>query len=151
MKHIIQSLVAIVLLTVTAMAKDVVNVAGASNVAVSGFDTVAFFTDAKPMNGSPFITAEHKGAVYLFANEEHKALFVANPAKYLPQFGGHCAYGVALNHLLPVQIPPTWQIRDGKLYFNLNAEIRVKFDADFEANLAKAKANWPGLVGKFGK
>ena len=50
-----------------------------------------------------------------------------------------------------MQIPPTWQIRDGKLYFNLNAEIRAKFDADFEANLAKAKANWPGLVEKFGK
>jgi len=151
MKTIIQSIAAIVLLSVTAIAKDVVNVAGASNVAVSGFDTVAFFTDAKPMNGSPLITAEHNGAVYLFANEQHKALFVANPEKYLPQFGGHCAYGVALNHLLPVQIPPTWQIREGKLYFNLNAEIRVKFDADFEGNLAKAKANWPGLVEKFGK
>ena len=151
MKNILKTIAAIALLSVSAFARDVVNVAGASNVAVSGFDTVAFFTDAKAMNGSPFITAEHNGATYLFANEEHKALFTASPEKYLPQFGGHCAYGVALNHLLPVQIPPTWQIRNGKLYFNLNAEIRVKFDADFEGNLAKATKNWPGLVEKYGK
>ena len=151
MKNILKSIAALMLLSVSAFAGEVVNVAGASNVAVSGFDTVAFFTDSKPMGGLPSITAEHKGAIYFFANEEHKALFVANPEKYVPQFGGHCAYGVALNHLLPVQIPPTWQIRDGKLYFNLNPDIRVKFDADFEGNVAKARKNWPGLVEKFGK
>lgn len=124
-----------------------VNVSGASNVAVSGYDTVTFFTRAKPLNGSPFITAEHKGATYFFASEENKALFVKAPETYVPQFGGFCAFGVSIGKLLPVDIT-TAQVRDGKLYLNLNPDIRVKFDADFASALAKATANWPGLSGQ---
>ena len=150
MKNILKSFVAIALLSVSAFAGELVNVSGASKAAVSGFDTVAFFTDAKPVNGSPFITAEHQSAIYYFASEEHKALFTANPEKYVPQFGGFCAFGVAINKVLPVDIS-TWQIRNGKLYFNLNPDIRIKFDADFDGNLAKAKKNWPGLVKQHAK
>lgn len=150
MKNILKSIAAIALISVSAFAGELVNVSGASKAAVSGFDTVAFFTNAKPVNGSPFITAEHQGAIYYFASEEHKALFTANPDKYVPQFGGFCAYGVSINKVLPVDIS-TWQVRHGKLYFNLNPDIRIKFDADFDGNLAKAKKNWPGLVEKYGK
>ena len=134
----------------SASAADLVNVSGASKVALNGYDTVAFFTDSKPVNGSPFITAEYQGATYFFATEEHKKLFTANPAKYAPQFGGFCAFGVALDKLFPVDIS-TWQVRDGKLYLNLNADILKKFNADFPANAAKANTNWPGLVAKNGK
>ncbi len=59
MKNILKSIAAIALLSLSAFAGDLVNVSGASKAAVSGFDTVAFFTDARPVNGSPFITAEH--------------------------------------------------------------------------------------------
>jgi len=125
----------------------VVNVSGASNVAVSGYDPVSFFGKSKPLNGSPFITAEHKGATYFFSSEENKALFVKKPEAYVPQFGGFCAFGVSIGKLLPVDIT-TAQVRDGKLYLNLNPDIRVKFDADVAGTLAKANANWPGLSGK---
>ena len=84
MKNMIKSAAALVLFTATAFAGDLVNVSGASKAAVSGFDTVAFFTDAKPVNGSPFITSEYQGAVYYFASEEHKSLFDKNPEKYVP-------------------------------------------------------------------
>lgn len=150
MKNILKSFAAIALLSVSAYAGDLINVSGASQAAVSGFDTVAFHTQSKAVNGSPFITAEHQGAIYYFASEEHKALFTANPEKYVPQFGGFCAFGVSINKVLPVDIS-TWQVRNGKLYFNLNPDIRIKFDADFDGNLAKAKKNWPGLVKKHAK
>lgn len=150
MKNLLKSIAAIALLSVSALAADLVNVSGASKAAVSGYDTVAFFTDSKPVNGSPFITADHKGATYYFASEDHKALFTANPEKYVPQFGGFCAFGVSINKVLPVDIS-TWQVRNGKLYLNLNPDIRIKFDADFEGNLAKANKNWPGLVKKHAK
>lgn len=127
-----------------------VNVSGASNVAVSGYDTVAFFTGSKPVNGSPFITELYQGVTYYFSTEENKASFAAAPEKYVPQFGGFCAYGVAINKLLPVDIS-THQVRDGKLYFNLNPAIRVKFDADFAGNVAKANENWPALKEKNAK
>jgi hypothetical protein len=150
----IKNLIALTLTTaalaVSANAADLVNVSGASNIAVGGYDTVAFFTDSKAVNGDPFITATYQGATYIFANKEHKALFEAAPEKYAPQCGGYCAFGVSVGALFPVDIN-TWQIRDGKLYLNLNKAILKKFNADFDANVAKADKNWPGLVAKHGK
>ena len=148
--RLLQSVAAVLLLSSSAFAGELVNTAGASRVAVGAFDTVAFFTDSKAVNGSPFIAAEYGGATYFFASEEHKALFTSDPARYAPQFGGYCAYGVSINKLFPVDIN-TWQIRGGKLYLNLNPDIRVKFDADATANIAKADQNWPGLVKQHAK
>jgi YHS domain-containing protein len=145
MKNIIPSLTALLFLSASVFAGDLVNVSGASKVAVNGFDPVAFFTEAKPLNGSPFISAEHEGATYFFTSEEHKKLFTADPTKYAPQYGGFCAFGIALDKLFPVDIS-TWQVRNGKLYLNLNPDILKKFNADFAGNLAKADKNWPGLV-----
>jgi YHS domain-containing protein len=149
MRIIIKSLMAMLMLSVSAFAGELVNVSGASKVAVSGYDPVAFFTDAKPVNGSPFITAEYQDATYFFVSEEHKKLFTASPGKYAPQFGGFCAFGVALGKLFPVDIS-TWQVRDGKLYLNLNPDILKQFNADLAGNVAKADKNWPGLVAKQG-
>ena len=149
-KKLLALLITTVTLAVSAHAADLVNVSGASNIAVGGYDTVAFFTDNKAVNGDPFITASFQGATYIFASKEHKALFEASPEKYAPQCGGYCAYGVSLGALFPVDIN-TWQIRNGKLYLNLNPAILKKFNADFDANVAKADANWPGLVAKHGK
>lgn len=150
MKNILKSIAAIALLSASAFAGDLVNVSGASKAAVSGYDTVAFFTDSKPVNGSPFIAADYQGATYYFATEEHKKLFTENPEKYAPQFGGFCAYGVALGKLFPVDIN-TWQVRDAKLYLNLNPDILKKFNEDLGGNVAKADKNWPGLVKKNAK
>lgn len=124
-----------------------VNVSGASDVAVSGYDAVAFFAGSTPVNGSPFITHTYQGATYFFSNEENKAMFAAAPDKYVPQYGGFCAYGVSINKLLPVDIS-TAQVRGGKLYLNLNPAIRTTFDADLAGNGAKANENWPGLKEK---
>jgi YHS domain-containing protein len=148
-KSILLALAA-VLVSASALAGNLVNVSGASGTALAGYDPVAFFTDAKPVNGSPFISASYQGATYFFASDEHKALFVASPDKYAPQFGGFCAYGVAIDALFPVDIN-TWQVRNGKLYLNLNSEILKKFNADFDGNAAKADKNWPKLVAKKGK
>ncbi len=150
MKTIVQFIAALMLLSASALAGELVNVSGASRVALNGYDPVAFFTDAKPVNGSPGITAEHRGATYFFASEEHRKLFKEDPDKYAPQYGGFCAFGVALDKLFPVDIS-TWQVREGKLYLNLNPEVLAKFNANFEGNVAKAEKYWPGLVKKNGK
>jgi hypothetical protein len=131
----------------TSFAGSPVNVAGASGIALDGYDPVAFFTEQKPLHGDPAITGKHQGATYLFANEEHRNAFVRNPDKYVPQFGGYCAYGVSVGALFPVDID-TWQVRNGKLYLNLNPEILKVFNGDFEGNVSKADKNWPDLVRK---
>ena len=149
MKSVIRTL-ALFLLSGTLFAVDLVNVSGASRVAIDGYDPVAFFTDSRPVNGSPDFQAVYQGATYFFASGEHKKLFEENPRRYVPQYGGFCAYGAALDALFPVDIN-TWQIRNGKLYLNLNPEISKKFNADFGGNIARADKNWPGLVAKNGK
>jgi YHS domain-containing protein len=150
MKNIIKTMLAIALLSVSAQAGELVNVSGTNKVAVSGYDTVAFFTDSKPVSGSPSISANYQGATYLFASEEHKKLFTENPGKYAPQCGGFCSYGVGVGGLFPVDIS-TWQVRNGKLYLNKNPDVLKKFNADFDSNVAKADKNWPDLVKKNGK
>ena len=136
---------ALLLVSASAVAANLLNTPRASDVAVGGFDTVAFFTESRAVNGSPFIRSEHEGATYLFASEENKALFDHAPEKYVPQFGGYCAYGVSLGALFPVDVS-TWQVRDGKLYLNLSPEMRELFDEDFEGNVSKARGHWPNLV-----
>lgn len=137
-------------LVLSSAAGELVNVSGASNIAVAGYDIVAFFTDKKAVNGDPGIAATYQGATYIFASKEHKALFESAPEKFAPQCGGYCAFGVSVGALFPVDIS-TWQVRDGKLYLNLNKSILKKFNSDFEANVAKADKNWPTLVEKHGK
>lgn len=134
----------------SATAADLVNTSGASGVALSGYDPVAFFTDKKPVNGNFQITAKHRGATYFFASEEHKAMFAKNPNKYAPQCGGFCAFGVSVGALFPVDIN-TWQVRNNKLYLNLNPDILKMFNKDLDGNIAKAAKNWPGLAAKHGK
>lgn len=134
----------------SANAADLVNTSGASGVAINGYDPVAFFTDKKPVNGNFQITAKHRGATYFFASEQHKTMFTKNPDKYAPQCGGYCAFGVSVGALFPVDIN-TWQVRNGKLYLNLNPGILKMFNKDLDGNIAKAAKNWPGLAAKHGK
>jgi len=127
---------------------NLVNVSGASDVALSGFDPVSFFQSESPVNGSPMIRSEYGGATYLFSSEGNREAFIASPARFVPQFGGFCAYGVSLGMLLPVDIT-TAQVRDGTLYLNVNAGIREKFDADFSGIIGRANTNWPELFAEF--
>jgi YHS domain-containing protein len=149
MRTIARTVLALMLLSTPVLAADLINVSGASHIAIDGYDPVAFFTDGKPVNGSPSISAMHHGATYFFASEEHKKLFTSSPDKYAPQYGGYCAFGVGLGALFPVDIN-TWQVRNNKLYLNLNPDILEKFNSDFAGNVGKAEMNWPGLVKKNG-
>ncbi len=140
--------IAVQAITITpASAQSAANVSSDSNVAINGYDPVAFFTMKKPVNGDFNTTSTHEGATYFCANREHKTIFDANPVKYAPQFGGYCAFGVSVGALLPVDIN-TWQVRNDKLYLNLNPQILEMFNKDIDAHIAKADKNWPALSAK---
>jgi YHS domain-containing protein len=130
-------------------AKILVNVDG-TGVAIQGYDPVAFFTDNKPVKGDQKVLIKHDGAIYYFATKEHKDLFKENPAKYEPEFGGYCAYGVSKNKLVEIDVD-AFQIVDGKLLLQYSKGIRDDFNKDTKGNLTKADANWTGLVAKKGK
>lgn len=121
-----------------------------TGVAIQGYDPVAFFTDNKPVKGAQEFLVKHDGAIYFFASKEHRDLFKADPAKYTPEFGGYCAYGVSRNKLVEIDVY-AFQIVDGKLLLQYSKGVRDDFNKDAKGNLAKANANWTGLVSKKGK
>ena len=118
--------------------------------ALSGYDPVAYFemTQAavgskqpQAMPGKAGITAEYNGAVWAFATEAHRAAFLADPAKYVPAYDGHCAYGIAQGGKVPGN-PNLWRIVDGKLYLNITPTVVGFWEKDIAGNLAKAEDNW---------
>jgi hypothetical protein len=123
-----------------------VNTGYFGNVAIEGYDTVAYFTDSKAVKGSPDITQIWKGATWRFASEEHRKLFAANPEAYAPQFGGLCTEGVAFHEVTVNLEPEYWRIIDGKLYMTSATGF-----ADLEGNLPAAVTNWPEVQAKLAK
>ena len=114
---------------------------------ISGYDPVAYFTDGKPVRGSGYHVAVQDGVTYVFANAEHKKLFIANPNKYLPAYGGYCAYGVAVGKKF-VADPEVWKVVDGTLYLNLDKGIQDKWHKDVPGYIKKADTNWVEIKDK---
>lgn len=113
-------------------------------VALRGDDAVALATGLEVVPGRAIYTVERDGVAYYFANEESMSLFQENPDMYLPQFGGFCAYGVALGKKLDAN-PHFADIVDGQLYVFLNAGAFARYLEDREGTIAQAWENWPGM------
>ena len=116
-----------------------------TRVILKGADVVAYFVDGKYQAGSPQFTSKYEGVTFRFASAEHKALFDKEPGKYLPQFGGYCANGIAY------AIPwggdaDTWKIIDGKLYIFGGQASKDAFELDEKKNLALADSYWKDEV-----
>ena len=112
-----------------------------SGLAIDGHDPVAYFTEGKAVPGSAEITASHDGATYRFASDEHRALFVAHPEIYVPQYGGYCAYGAAQGYKAPVE-PDKFTVLGGKLYLNYNGAVQSTWVKDTAGYIEKADAFW---------
>jgi YHS domain-containing protein len=121
--------------------------------AVSGYDVVAYFdlpqskigqTQPKAVPGTAGMTAEFNGAKFAFSSQKNLTRFLKDPAKYVPQFDGHCAYGVAVDGKVPGN-PDLWRIVDGKLYLNISKDVADKWEKDIPTYLEDAKGYWPEL------
>ena len=116
-----------------------------SRVILKGADVVAYFVDGKYVAGKPQFSSKHEDVTFRFASAEHKALFDKEPGKYLPQFGGYCANGIAY------AIPwggdaDTWKIIDGKLYIFGGQASKDGFELDVPGNMKLADQYWAGEV-----
>lgn len=130
-------------------ARRLVNTDG-HGVALEGHDPVAFFTVGRPVKGSAGLAARHEGATYWFSSAENLAAFEAEPAKYAPAFGGYCGYAASIDRVSPVDVE-FFEILDGRLVLQHNQRAWDKWHEDVAGNLAKADANWPGLVAEHGR
>ncbi|MEL7100591.1 MAG: YHS domain-containing (seleno)protein [Pseudomonadota bacterium] len=124
--------------------------------AVSGYDVVAYFdlpqnpvgqAQPAPVAGNAGITAEYNGATFAFSSEENRARFLENPAAFVPQYDGHCAYGVAKGGKVPGN-PTLWRIVDDKLYLNITPVVVGFWEEDIPGNLTLSEGNWTGIEAK---
>lgn len=137
--------VAAVMFTSTiSYAADIDANADANDIAIKGYDTVAYFTQSKPVKGSSEYTATYKNAIFHFASAKNRDLFKADKEKYAPQYGGYCAMGVAMNLKFDTD-PTAWKIVDNKLYLNLNKDVQKAWMTKIPANIQTAETNWPEL------
>ena len=116
--------------------------------AIKGYDPVAYFTTGKPTPGMAQFTTTYKGATYRFASAENRARFIAAPEKFVPQYGGYCAYAIALNRIADID-PEEWEIVNDKLYLNNGFLAQTLWSFDKSGNITKGDRNWP-LVPKLG-
>ena len=118
-----------------------------SVVGVQGYDLVSYHTSEKPLRGNGNHIVEHHGITYLFVNKVNQEKFAANPHKYLPAYGGYCAYGVAVGKKF-VGDPDVWKVVDEKLYLNLDNKIQGIWNKDISGNIKKAEAQWETIKHK---
>jgi len=128
-----------------AAAKDPVSTGTFGNLAVSGYDPVAYFTQGKPVEGQSTLEYEWNGATWRFSSDENRAAFKASPEAYAPQYGGYCAWAVSQGYTAK-SVPDAWRIVDGKLYLNYSKDIQKRWAEDIPGNIAKADANWPRVL-----
>jgi len=117
-----------------------------SSNAVGGYDTVAYFTEGKPLKGKKKFQTEYMDTKWRFASQENLDKFLADPTKYAPQYGGYCAWAMAGGYKASGD-PEQWNIVDGKLYLNYDAKIKAKWEVDIPGFIVKADVNYPEVVG----
>lgn len=122
-----------------------------NNRAVSGYDTVAYFTEGKPVKGNKKFRTEYMDTEWRFSSQENLDLFLADPAKYAPQYGGYCAWAMGggdngTRGYKASGDPEQWEIVDGKLYLNYNAEVKGKWVQDIPGFIEKADRFYPVVV-----
>lgn len=146
LKKIITTTAATLALSLSAasFAADIDMNANGNDLAIQGYDPVAYFTNEKPTKGSSDFTATYKNAIYHFSSEQNRDLFRASPAKYAPQFGGFCAFGVTRGRKFDTD-PTAWRVVDGKLYLNLNKDVQKVWLEDVPGYITNANQTWPTI------
>lgn len=127
-----------------ANAKTLINKSFFGGVAIEGADPVAYRLQGKRVDGDKGITAEYRGAVWRFASTAHRDLFLANPGKYAPAYGGYCAWAVSQGYIASID-PDAWKVVDGVLYLNYSKGVQRTWERDIEGNIAAANKNWPNI------
>jgi YHS domain-containing protein len=100
----------------------------------------AYFTQKKAVKGSPKFQTSYQGGTYYFSSAADLATFKKSPAKYVPQYGGFCANGVA-NRKANESDPTVFFVLKGKLYVCASSEAEKEFQSN-PANVKKADDNW---------
>lgn len=118
------------------------------DVAISGYDPVAYFKTNAAVKGQSNLAVFHQGVVYHFSSVANKEEFKKNPAQYEPQYGGWCAYAMGAKGSKVNINPETFKIVNGKLFLFYNKRgnnTLTSWNKDEERLQAKADVNWKNI------
>ena len=113
--------------------------------AIDGYDAVAYFTDSKAVKGDSTHSYKWNGATWHFSSAKNLDLFKADPDKYAPQYGGHCAFAMAEAGKLVKANPKKFDVKNSKLYLNYNSGTQKKWEADSAGMIKRGDANYKKL------
>jgi len=114
------------------------------SLAIGGYDLVSYHQSNDPKVGNGHNLVHHEGNIYAFVNAENKAKFEANPTKYVPAFGGYCAYGASLGKKFYGD-PLASTVVNGKLYLNLDTKVKNIWVKERAENIVAANKLWPSI------
>lgn len=116
-----------------------------------GYDVVAYF-DNQAKQGSKEFSTEYDGVNFYFSSQKNLETFKNSPSKYVPQYGGFCAYAMGAKGSKVSVNPETFEIRDGKLYLFYNRgstnTLNLWIEQGAEELKAKADKNWKKISSK---
>jgi len=118
-----------------------------SGLAISGFDPVAYFTEAKALPGKGELEHALAGAVWRFRSEGNRAAFMADPDVYMPRFGGYDPVGVARGVAVAGN-PQLWLISEERLFLFYTPETKEEFAGDSGRVITTADRKWPSVQRK---
>jgi YHS domain-containing protein len=113
-------------------------------VAIDGYDPVAYFVEGRARRGSSEFPMSWGGATWHFAEAENRDAFAADPARYVPAYGGYCAWAASRRKIAPVD-PRAWHIENGRLFLNYNGRLNRRFTEASSELIAAGDASWPEL------
>jgi YHS domain-containing protein len=137
-------LLLIALVTISTTHTQTVKINTIEGTAIKGYDAVAYFMQQKAMPGDTSFTYNWSGSNWQFISQANLDSFKVAPEKYVPQYGGFCAYGCSANHLSPTD-PNAWTIVDNNLYLNYNLKVKDLWLKDTTNLIKKADGLWPSL------
>lgn len=115
----------------------------AGNVAIQSYDLISYFENL-PEKGKKEFSVEHGGVTWRFASDDHRRQFLSDPARYLPEYGGFCAYSIG--HGFPASArPEVFAVVGGKLYLFFDPAVRTVWQQEQRSSITKADRNWPKL------
>ncbi|MCK0068283.1 YHS domain-containing (seleno)protein [Kordiimonas laminariae] len=116
-------------------------------VGIKGYDPVAYHAAAKPAEGNAEQAYEYAGVTYHFSTAENKNAFALAPEKYIPAYGGYCAYAMSLGNVVDIN-PKNWAVVDGQLYLNANGFAQALWNLDRQGNIQDANRKWSAIKTK---
>ncbi|GLU45353.1 hypothetical protein Musp01_29770 [Muricauda sp. NBRC 101325] len=119
-----------------------------STIALDGYSPVSYIDQGKAQMGKKDFKATYDGLTYFFVNQDQQKQFQSNPQKYVPQYGGWCAYAVSLGYKYRPN-PKSFRVVDNKLYlFTINVEgefVKVWENEGKDKHIAQGDKNWKTL------